>query len=105
MKRRMKKIMTVAVTAAMAISMLAGCGSSDEKSEGSNAGSKEVNVICWTEYLPQEVLDSFEEKTGITVNMTTYTSRVICWQRFRLPKRAPMTSLSGRKIIRLFSVN
>ncbi|WP_418462679.1 ABC transporter substrate-binding protein [Frisingicoccus sp.] len=74
MKRRMKKIMTVAVTAAMAISMLAGCGSSDEKSEGSNAGSKEVNVICWTEYLPQEVLDSFEEKTGITVNMTTYTS-------------------------------
>ena len=44
MKRRMKKIMTVAVTAAMAISMLAGCGSSDEKSEGSNAGSKEVNV-------------------------------------------------------------
>ena len=71
MKRKMKKTMAAFVTMAMAVSMLVGCGSG---SSDSGTGSKTVNVICWTEYLPQEVLDSFEEKTGITVNMTTYTS-------------------------------
>lgn len=40
----------------------------------SSGSKKEVNVICWSEYLPDEVLADFEEETGITVNMTTYTS-------------------------------
>lgn len=64
----------------MAACLLTGCGGSTgaaDTSSGEGAvqsGSNEVNVICWTEYLPQEVLDSFESETGIRVNMTTYTS-------------------------------
>ncbi len=62
----------------LAACLLTGCGSAGgNTAEGGNEeteGGKEVNVICWTEYLPQEVLDSFESKTGIRVNMTTYTS-------------------------------
>lgn len=62
----------------LAACLLTGCGSAAdsaaEGTDGKKEGGKEVNVICWTEYLPQEVLDSFESETGIRVNMTTYTS-------------------------------
>lgn len=70
--------------AGLAAFMLAGCGSgnSESSSNGSekgttasgNSGKQEVNVICWSEYLPQDVLDSFESSENIKVNMTTYTS-------------------------------
>lgn len=34
----------------------------------------EVNLFGWSEYLPQDVLDSFTKETGITVNFETYAS-------------------------------
>lgn len=67
----MKKFIAMAVTAALLTTVLTGCGSSDSAAAG---GSKEVNVICWSEYVPDETVAGFEEATGIKVNMTTYNS-------------------------------
>ena len=50
---------------------LVGCSSATETSGKSNG---EVNVICWSEYLPDEVMSDFEQETGVKINMTTYTS-------------------------------
>lgn len=39
-----------------------------------SAAKKEVNLFGWSEYVPQDVLDKFEEETGIKVNYETYAS-------------------------------
>ncbi len=78
----MRKILRKAGVIAMAsliVSAIAGCGAgagsaAGEPAPAGDSGSKEVNMICWSEYLPEEVTNSFTEKTGIKVNMTTYTS-------------------------------
>lgn len=80
MRKTIKKLVSGLTAALMMITMISGCGSSntanntDEESTSGASASKEVNVICWTEYLPDEVLESFTDSTGIKVNMTTYTS-------------------------------
>ena len=73
MMRRSKKVAALLAAGMMVMSALSGCGGS-AASTGAASGSKEVNVICWSEYLPQEVLDSFEQEKGVKVNMTTYNS-------------------------------
>lgn len=67
MKRLMKKGMAAILVMAMATSMLYGCS-------GSGDSGKELNVICWSEYLPDDVIKGFEDEKGITVNLTTYDS-------------------------------
>ena len=90
MKRTLSIIMALVLTFT-ALTCLAGCGSSGSSSNGSNAsggdatgdspsGNKgEVNVYSWGEYiaLGQEedlmnVIEAFEDETGIKVNYTTY---------------------------------
>jgi spermidine/putrescine transport system substrate-binding protein len=71
---RLKKLMSSIILVSMVITSLVGCGASNNTStNGSSSGSKELNVICWSEYLPDEVLKGFEDKYGVTVNMTTYS--------------------------------
>lgn len=41
---------------------------------GGEREAAELNVYIWTNYLPQEVIDGFEKKTGIKVNVDTYDS-------------------------------
>lgn len=62
-------IIMAAVVTAMSF---AGCGAKAEG--GSTEEGKELNLFCWTEYMPQSVLDDFEKETGIHVNMSTYSS-------------------------------
>lgn len=50
------------------------CGGPKEAGELVITVSKQVNVYIWTNYLPQEVIDGFEKKTGIKVNVDTYDS-------------------------------
>jgi len=54
---------------ALVVMIMSGCSS--------NAGSgkkstKELNLVVWTEYLPQSVVNGFEKKYGIKINQTTY---------------------------------
>lgn len=65
----MKKIITMGISVMVLCFFMAGCGG---KSGAGEAG--EVNIICWSEYLPDEVITDFEKETGIKVNMTTFNS-------------------------------
>jgi spermidine/putrescine-binding protein len=51
--------------------LLAGCGSSS-----SNGESKKevVNIMNWSEYLPERLIKQFEEETGIKVNYSEISS-------------------------------
>ncbi|MBP1736802.1 MAG: extracellular solute-binding protein, family 1 [Oscillospiraceae bacterium] len=49
--------------------LLSGCGGSS-----SGEGDKVLNIYNWTEYIPQEVYDQFEEETGIRVVESTFSS-------------------------------
>jgi len=72
--------------AALAILGLAGCGKppsptvAKETSGGvqtatpADAEDKVLNLFCWSEYIPQDVLDQFTEETGIKVSTENYAS-------------------------------
>lgn len=61
----MKKILMIVALSMVLIST--GCNKSKE-----SAG--ELNFFNWTEYLPQSVLDAFEEEYNIKVNYSMYSS-------------------------------
>ena len=66
-KKKGTKLIALLLTVALFATTLTGCGSS-------SAQSKEVNIICWTEYIPQETFDNFEAETGVKVNVTYFSS-------------------------------
>lgn len=63
-----KKVISTILTAAVIAGLAAGCsgGGSDEQTT--------LHVYNWSEYIPQEVYDQFEEETGIKVVETTFSS-------------------------------
>lgn len=69
----MKKLLSLLLAAFMTVGMTA-CGGSGESATADASGDTELNVFCWTEYVPQSVIDKFTEETGIKVNMTTFSS-------------------------------
>lgn len=69
MKKSTKQIITVCLAAVLITGIFSGCSTAKKAT-----GSTVLNVICWSEYLPQSVLNSFRKDTGIKVNMTTYNS-------------------------------
>ncbi|KPU42345.1 spermidine/putrescine-binding periplasmic protein precursor [Oxobacter pfennigii] len=72
--KKFRRIMSLSLLACLVIS-LAACGnSSQQNNSASNETGGEVNVFNWSEYLPQSVIDKFEEKYNIKVNYTTYSS-------------------------------
>ncbi len=88
------------ILAAMAALALAGCGKAPESTPATKAepsketsapqqvakapatdsvplqgdAEKKLNIFCWSEYVPQEVLDLFTKETGIKVSMENYAS-------------------------------
>ncbi len=48
--------------------VLAACGGAKK------AGSTELNLYAWSEYIPQSLLDNFSKDMGIKVNYDTYSS-------------------------------
>lgn len=60
----------LAVVAVAAILALFGC----REEAGKPAEARQVNVYIWTNYLPQEVVDEFQRRTGVRVNVDTYDS-------------------------------
>lgn len=63
MKKRVCSIMALMAVAALSAVSISGCGKSAEKAEGAG----EVYVYNWGEYIDEEVIDQFEEETGIKV--------------------------------------
>ncbi len=67
MKKRMIGMLLILSLAVGSVAT--GCGSSSKA-----ASSKELNVFIWTEYVSEGAIESFEEETGIKVNVSTYSS-------------------------------
>ncbi|PNV62150.1 ABC transporter substrate-binding protein [Clostridium sp. chh4-2] len=61
--KKWKRSAALLLSGIMAAGLLQGCGG--KKSE-------ELNIYTWAEYVPQDVIDGFEEKTGIKVNYTNF---------------------------------
>jgi spermidine/putrescine transport system substrate-binding protein len=83
----MKK--THALLSALAAFALAGCGKAPEPqpTESSKASepapataptgsteSRKLNIFCWSEYIPQSVIDQFSKETGLAVSVENYAS-------------------------------
>ena len=77
----MKKILSImlcAVLTGTTAACLSGCGGSKQ---GSSDNKGEVNVYCWDDYIAlaqdedvANVIEKFEDETGIKVNYTTYST-------------------------------
>lgn len=67
----MKKKLISLLLAAVSVLTLTACGTSTVKTE---AGKGSLNIFVWTEYVPESVIKGFEEKTGITVNVSTFST-------------------------------
>lgn len=70
MNKNIKKFIGILMIITMFTMNIVGCGNTTSNS----SKSKEINLICWSEYLPDEVVNDFEQKTGVKVNLTTFTS-------------------------------
>ena len=61
-------MVTVLIVFGMGVGLLAGCGSTATSKENT------LYIYNWSEYIPQEVYDRFEEETGIHVVESTFSS-------------------------------
>lgn len=66
--KKIKVYLSLFLIGTMTISSLlfTGCGKS--------AKNGELNLFVWTEYIPDDVIEKFEEEYDIKVNVTTYSS-------------------------------
>lgn len=67
-----KKVTSMLCMMAVAAALLCGCG--DSGTQGVSSSGASLNIFIWTEYVPDSVIQKFEEETGIKVNVTTYSS-------------------------------
>ncbi len=73
----MKKLLCMALTLALTLSLLTACSQSEQPSEPADDTSApqdagELNLFTWEGMFPQEVLDAFTEETGIKVNYSSF---------------------------------
>lgn len=66
---RFKKVILFILVLALT-AFAAGCGSGGAGGKNENV----VNILNWSEYLPEELIKEFEEETGIKVNYSTISS-------------------------------
>ena len=75
----------VSLMAAFAALALAGCGKPRPGTTGAIPGptpvpeqkaaaSKDLNIFCWSDYIPRSVIDQFTKETGIKVSVANYSS-------------------------------
>ncbi len=65
----MRKLSLVFLSVLTACTMLAGCGN-QENEEGKIGG--ELNLYTWDGMFPQEILDGYEEETGVKINFSHF---------------------------------
>lgn len=64
---------------------LSACNKSENTASGTgNSSAETLNLYNWSEYLPQEVIDGFENETGIKINYTTFDSNEAMYAKLKL---------------------
>ena len=71
----MKKFIVTLLAVSMVLPCLAGCGKDEAK------GSGEVIVYNWGEYIDPEVIESFQQETGITVVYDEFETNEIMYPK------------------------
>lgn len=66
-----KRQLVVFMAAILCAGSLSGCGSAGSTSDAKKDAG-ELNIYTWAEYVPQDVIDGFEQETGIKVNYTNF---------------------------------
>jgi spermidine/putrescine transport system permease protein len=69
-----KSILTSALLGAAALLFNACDGGGPSASEDAPRDPGRLNLYTWSEYVPQEVIDAFQDETGIRVSLETYSS-------------------------------
>ena len=70
-----KRTLALTLSAAMVLGLLSGCGS--------DASANVLNVYNWGEYIDTDLLDRFEQETGIKVIYNTFDSNENLYSRIR----------------------
>lgn len=74
-KRKSKVLLLLFIVLCFVISMaVTGCGDAKKEEPAKEKYASELNLFIWSNYIPQTVLDKFQEKYGIKVNQTNYSS-------------------------------
>lgn len=63
----MKKILAIALSLVLTLSLFAGCGS-----KGKTESKGTLNLFTWEGMFPQEVLDGFTKQTGIEIKYSSF---------------------------------
>lgn len=71
----LNRTLALTLSAAMVLGLLSGCGS--------DASANVLNVYNWGEYIDTDLLDRFEQETGIKVIYNTFDSNENLYSRIR----------------------
>lgn len=72
--KRLKSLTILLLICSFLTLALTGCGGNKQAGRENNGKSSELNLFIWSNYIPQTVLDKFQEKYGIKVNQANYSS-------------------------------
>ncbi len=70
-----KRALALSLTAALSLGLLSGCGS--------DVSGNVLNVYNWGEYIDTDLLDRFEQETGIKVIYNTFDSNENLYSRIQ----------------------
>ena len=71
----LKRTLALTLSAAMVLGLLSGCGS--------DSSANVLNVYNWGEYIDTDLLDRFEQETGIKVIYNTFDSNENLYSRIQ----------------------
>jgi spermidine/putrescine transport system substrate-binding protein len=62
------------ITHLLILALLAGQTASCEKKPQPTATPQQINVLCWSEYIPPELVENFQDETHVRVNIDAVAS-------------------------------
>lgn len=81
-----RKLLAMGLCISMVATMV-GCGGEkkggDELAADGAYKGQELNLFLWPEYIPDDVIDEFESRYGVTVNVSTFSSNEEMLSKFQ----------------------